>query len=159
MKNKDKEKKIVQMNVLSKTLSRLKHGKQSIVLCHGCFDLMHLGHIKHLQAAKEMGDVLVVTVTSDEHVKRGPGRPFFNERQRVESIAALDCVDYVAISPWPTAEEMLKLLKPDYYVKGGDFESAKADATGRLQKEEKVVKSLGESSRSPTRRFFLPRNS
>ena len=73
-----------------------------MVLCHGCFDLMHPGHIKYFQAAKRMGDVLAVTVTPDRYIDKGAGRPVFNENLRAESIAALECVDYVAINKWPT---------------------------------------------------------
>jgi len=135
--------KIKDLNKLSEIVSKLKKQGKKIVLCHGCFDLMHLGHIKHFQAAKKLGDVLIVTVTPDIYVKRGPGRPVFNERQRAESIASLECVDYVSINKWPTAEETIKTLKPDLYVKGGDFGSAKTDTTGRLLREEEVIKSIG----------------
>jgi len=135
--------KIKDLNTLSKIITKIKKQGKKIVLCHGCFDLMHFGHIKHLQAAKKMGDVLVVTITPDCYIKRGPGRPVFNEKQRADSIAALDCADYVAINQWPTAEETLKTIRPDLYVKGSDFESVKSDATGRLDREASVVKSIG----------------
>lgn len=143
MRGIDSSTKILDLNTLSKVVTKLKKQGKKIVHCHGCFDLMHIGHIKHFQAAKKMGDVLVVTITSDCYVKRGPGRPVFNEKLRAESIAALDCVDYVAINQWPTAEETLRILKPHFYVKGSDFESAESDTTGRLVREEEVVRSIG----------------
>ena len=133
--------KILDLNELAEKLSELKsHGKK-IVLCHGCFDLMHPGHIKYFQASKEMGDVLVVTVTPDQFVDKGPGRPVFGQNLRAESIAALECVDYVAVNRWPTAEETLRLLLPNYYVKGQEFEKLQ-DKTGKIQKEVEVVKEI-----------------
>ena len=134
--------KIIEFEVLTEKIKTLKSEKKKIVLCHGCFDLMHPGHIKYFQAAKKMGDILVVTVSPDVYVDKGPGRPVFNESLRAESIAALECVDYVAINRWPTAEETLRLLKPDYYVKGQEFESLE-DKTGKIQKEYEVVKEVG----------------
>jgi cytidyltransferase-like protein len=93
------------MAKLAEEIEQIKAQDKTIVLCHGCFDLMHPGHIKHFQAAKEMGDVLIVTVTADIYVDKGPGRPVFNQDLRVSSIAALECVDFAAINIWPTAEQ------------------------------------------------------
>jgi rfaE bifunctional protein nucleotidyltransferase chain/domain len=123
-------------------MKKLKNKGEKIVLCHGCFDLMHPGHIKHFQTAKKMGNILIVTVTPDIYVDKGPNRPVFNEKLRAESIAALECVDFVAINKWPTAEETLRLLRPDIYVKGQEFESME-DKTGKLQKEKKILKEIG----------------
>jgi len=134
--------KIVALEILAKKLVNVKLKGKKIVLCHGCFDLMHPGHIKYFQAAKKMGDILVVTVTPDIYVDKGPGRPVFNENIRVESIAALECVDYVAINMWPTAEETLKLLRPHIYVKGQEFQNLE-DKTGKIQKENKIVEEIG----------------
>lgn len=134
--------KVVKFDTLAKNLKNLKRAGKKIVLCHGCFDLMHPGHIKHFQAAKKMGDVLVVTVTPDKFVDKGSARPAFNQDLRVSSIAALECVDFACINKWPTAEEALKRIKPHIYVKGQEFESLK-DKTGKLQKELKVVKEIG----------------
>ena len=134
--------KIIEFEVLTGKIKTLKSEKKKIVLCHGCFDLMHPGHIKYFQAAKKMGDILIVTVSPDVYVDKGPGRPVFNQDLRAECIAALECVDYVALNKWPTAEETLRLLKPDYYVKGQEFESLE-DKTGKIQKEYEVVKEVG----------------
>ena len=90
-----------------------------------------------------MGDVLVVTITPDRYVNKGPGRPAFNEKLRAEAIAALNIVDYVAINEWPTAIKTIKLLKPDLYVKGPDYKDYKQDVTGNIQLEEDAVKSIG----------------
>jgi rfaE bifunctional protein nucleotidyltransferase chain/domain len=134
--------KVMKIEKLAKIVERLKSAGKKIVHCHGCFDLMHPGHIKYFQAAKKMGDVLVVTVSPDAYVDKGPGCPVFNEKLRAESIAALECVDYVAINKWPTAEETLMLLRPDYYVKGQEFEGLE-DKTGKIQREYAVVKEIG----------------
>jgi cytidyltransferase-like protein len=103
---------------------------------------MHPGHIKYFQAAKEMGDILVVTVTPDRYVDKGPGRPVFNQELRADSIAALACTDFVAVNLWPTAEETLRRLRPNVYVKGQEFANLQ-DKTGKIQKEYEVVKEIG----------------
>lgn len=133
--------KIVEFDHLIETLKQLRIEGKKIVLAHGCFDLMHPGHILHLQEAKKMGDVLVVTITPDIYLDKGPGRPVFNQNLRVSSIAALECVDFAAINKWTTAEETLKTLRPNIYVKGQEFENGK-DKTGKLQKELKIVNKI-----------------
>ncbi len=134
--------KILPLETVAEKVGALKKAGQKVVHCHGCFDLMHPGHIKYFQAARTFGDVLVVTVSPDRFVDKGPGRPAFNEMLRAESIAALECVAFVAINQWPTAEETLRLLRPDYYVKGQEFEKLE-DKTGKLQREVAVVKEVG----------------
>ncbi|HEY4717010.1 MAG TPA: adenylyltransferase/cytidyltransferase family protein [bacterium] len=138
--------KILELEELAKKIEVLKSEGKKIVLCHGCFDLMHPGHIKYFQAAKKMGDVLVVTVSPDIYVDKGDGRPVFNQTLRAESIAALECVDYVAINRWPTAVETLRLLRPNIYVKGQEFEN-KEDKTGKLQQEQEVLVEIGAEMR------------
>ena len=134
--------KILKLNELARLSGKNKAKGKKNVLCHGCFDLMHPGHIKYLQAAKKIGDILIVTITPDRYVDKGRGRPMFSQKLRAESIAALECVDYVAVNQWPTAEQTLRLLKPDYYVKGQEFENLN-DNTGKIQKEYKIVKEIG----------------
>lgn len=134
--------KIIGIDLLAKKVQELKANGKKVVHCHGCFDLMHPGHIKYFQASKEMGDILVVTLTPDIYVDKGPARPVFNQDLRAESIAALECVDYVAINKWQTAEETLRLLRPDIYVKGQEFEKLE-DKTGKIQREFKVVQEIG----------------
>ena len=138
--------KVIDLDELALKLNELRARGKRIIHCHGCFDLMHPGHIKYFQAAKKMGDVLVVTVTPDRYVDKGPGRPVFSETLRTESIAALECVNYVSINKWPTAEKTLRLIQPDYYVKGQEFENLD-DRTGKLQKEHEIVKELGAEMR------------
>jgi rfaE bifunctional protein nucleotidyltransferase chain/domain len=134
--------KIFDMDDLAPRIRELKAAGKRVVHCHGCFDFMHPGHIKYFQAAKKMGDVLVVTLTPDRFVDKGPGRPVFGQDLRAESIAALECVDFVSINKWPTAENTLRLLRPDIYVKGQEFEKLE-DKTGKIQKEYQVVREIG----------------
>jgi rfaE bifunctional protein nucleotidyltransferase chain/domain len=128
---------------LSERLAVLRSDGKKIVLCHGVFDLLHPGHLRHLQAARTRGDVLVVTVTPDHFVAKGPGRPVFNERLRAESLAALQCVDYVAVNEWPTAVETIQLLRPHAYVKGSDYRDRERDITGGISREEAAVRGVG----------------
>ena len=138
--------KIVELDYLAEKLSEYKRGGKKVVLCHGCFDLMDPGHIKYFQASKNMGDILVVTVTPDKYVDKGSGRPVFNQNLRAESIAALECVDYVSINLWATADKTLRMLKPDIYVKGQEFEKLE-DKTGKIQNEYKIVQEIGAEMR------------
>jgi len=133
---------VLEIQALAEKLRREKAAGKTIAMCHGCFDLMHPGHIKHFQAAKEMADVLVVTVTPDMYIDKGPDRPAFSQDLRADSIAALECVDYVAVNRWPTAEQTLRLLRPDIYVKGQEFENYD-DGTGKLQRELRIVEEIG----------------
>ncbi len=113
-----------------------------IVHAHGVFDLLHVGHIRHLEQAKELGDILVVTITPDRFVNKGPHRPAFNEKMRAHSLAALESVDYVGVTENPTSVETIKLLKPDIFVKGTEFKGFK-DITGAVSTEAEAVKSAG----------------
>lgn len=94
-----------------------------VVQCHGCFDLVHPGHVRHLQHAARQGDVLLVTVTADAGVGKGAGRPLFPASLRAENLAALDCVDWVYVNPEPTAEALLETVRPDVYIKGREYET------------------------------------
>lgn len=134
--------KILRMVDLAKAVERLRSAGKRIVLCHGVFDLLHIGHIRYLRGAREFGDVLVVTCTPDRFVDKGPGRPAFTEQLRVEALAALDCVDLAAINLWPTAEETLRMLRPDVYAKGSEFKNLE-DATGKIGREAAVVEEIG----------------
>ena len=99
--------KVMEIEQLAKLLQSLRAENKKIVNCHGVFDLLHIGHIRHLEQARRIGDILVVTITPDRYVDKGPHRPAFTETLRAETIASLSCVDYVAINQWPTAEETL----------------------------------------------------
>ena len=128
---------------LSEFVKTEKEKEKIIVQCHGVFDLLHIGHIRYLEQASRMGDILIVTLTPDQYVDKGPHRPAFTKNLRAEAIASLSCVDYVSINPWPTAEETIRLLKPHFYVKGSEFKNLSADMTGKIAKEEKVATEVG----------------
>ncbi len=135
--------KVLTLETLAELVNDLRANGKKIVHCHGVFDLLHIGHIRYFEQAREMGDVLVVTLTPDRFVDKGPHRPAFPENLRAEAIASLICVDYVAINSWPTAEETLRLLQPHYYVKGSEFKNISSDMTGKIGREEQVVREIG----------------
>ncbi|MFH1798601.1 MAG: PfkB family carbohydrate kinase [Candidatus Omnitrophota bacterium] len=136
-------KKIKPIKKIAEIIETYKKKGKKIVQCHGVFDLIHLGHIRHFNLAKKEGDVLVVTLTRDKYVKRGPGRPVFNEHLRAEALASLSITDYVGIVDSPTATSCINLLKPDIYAKGSDYKERDKDVTGKIYEEEQAVKSVG----------------
>ncbi len=100
--------KILSLEELSITLERHRTAGERIIHCHGVFDLLHIGHVRHFEQARKFGDVLVVTLTPDRFVNKGVGRPAFPEQLRAEFLAAITSVDYVAVNSWPTAVETIK---------------------------------------------------
>jgi len=120
-----------------------KFRNKKIILCHGVFDLFHAGHLYSLKKAKEHGDILIVSLTSDRFVKKAPNRPFFKFDQRADVIAGLSVVDYVLKSDFETAIDVIKFVKPKIYFKGPDYKDLKKDITGNIHKEIKAVKSVG----------------
>lgn len=114
-----------------------------VVLSHGVFDLLHFGHLRHLEAARQLGDVLLVTITADRHVNKGPGRPIFPAQVRAEMLAALGIVDGVAINEASLAVPVLEAVKPDVYVKGSDYAQPQDDVTGGISVEQRIVESFG----------------
>ena len=105
------------------TIAQEKRAGKSVVFTNGCFDILHAGHVRYLTEAKKLGDVLVVGLNSDESVRKlkGAGRPVNSEADRAEVLAGLRAVDHVVVFPEDTAEEMVRQLQPDVYVKGGDY--------------------------------------
>ena len=116
----------------------LRKGDKRVVFTNGCFDILHAGHVRYLQKARELGDCLVLGLNSDASVRRlkGPGRPVNNENDRAEVIGALKSVDYVTIFDEPTASELIALVKPPVYAKRGDY-------TLDTLPEAKIVQSYG----------------
>lgn len=135
--------KIFDIDSLTKIAHDLRQEGKKIVLCHGTFDLMHTGHIRYLQRARKEGDVLMVTVTADEFVNKGPGRPVFGEQLRAENLAALECVHYVAINHAATAVDPLEKIRPFLYVKGGEYRDNAGDLTGNIEREIAAVEKYG----------------
>jgi len=111
-----------------------------VVQCHGCFDIVHPGHIRYLQFARSQGDVLVVSITGDAGIDKEPQRPYIPEELRAENLAALELVDYVVVDSHPTAKALLGVIQPDVYVKGHEY--ATSDDPGFLA-ERAVVESYG----------------
>ena len=137
-----KNKKILNQDELSFLIKKYKSKRKKIVLCHGVFDLLHLGHIKYFEEAKSFGDILVVTVTSDKYVNKGPNRPAFNEQNRTEAIAALGIVDFVAINHDLNAVPAIKKLKPNFYCKGPDYKNSNNDTSGEIFNEINAIKKI-----------------
>ncbi len=123
----------------SKIIIELKKKKKIIGLCHGTFDLLHLGHIKHFKFAKNHCDILFVSVTHDKFVNKGFNRPIFNTSQRCEMLNSLDLIDHIIVSRCVTAEDTIRLIKPDLYFKGPDYKNNKKDSSGNIFKEKKLV--------------------
>ena len=107
------------------------------VLAHGCFDLLHVGHIRFLRAARALGDRLVVSITADAFINKGPGHPLFNQWQRQEILLGLRDVDEVYVSYESTGVTAINTICPDIYAKGGDY--ANGDISGQLELERKAV--------------------
>ena len=135
--------KIQNLDHLAEIISKLKLEGKKIVHCHGVFDLLHLGHIKHFEEAKTFGDILVVSITPDQFVNKGPGRPAFSTSNRLEALSALMSVDFVVANKWPSAEEIIKALKPNIYCKGPDYKNHLEDITGKISDEQEAVESIG----------------
>ena len=115
--------KIQDRSELATILQQAKSGGSVVVTTNGCFDVLHLGHLRYLQAARQLGDLLVVAVNSDSSVRelKGENRPLVPEEERAEMLAGLACVDYVVIFPELTPISLLSDLKPNIHVKGGDY--------------------------------------
>lgn len=137
------DKKIKSLDELIEVVAEFRKQGRKVVHCHGVFDLLHIGHIRYFRQAAQWGDVLVVTVSPDRFVDKGSHRPAFTEVLRAEAVASQDVVDFVAINQWPTAEELLRKLRPDVYVKGSDFKSIDSDPTGKLRLEAEVCEEIG----------------
>lgn len=131
--------KIIGLDRLPKLCRRTAIGPARIVLCCGVFDLFHHGHLLHLEAARREGNILVVAVTADRHVRKGPGHPINNQFWRAEMIASKNFVDWVIINDSPTAEPVIHALKPDVYAKGADYENPDDDITGKIDVEREAV--------------------
>ncbi len=137
------DKKILTLDELSAKSKECRDSGRKVVLCHGTFDLIHAGHIRYLKSARDEGDVLFVTVTADEFVNKGPGRPVFSQDLRVENLGFLSFVDFVAVNNAPTAVNVLSEVKPHAYVKGPDYKNMEDDITGNIHAEKKAVESHG----------------
>jgi rfaE bifunctional protein nucleotidyltransferase chain/domain len=135
--------KVLPLPSLGAITQELRARGRTIVLAHGSFDLLHIGHVRHLQAARSHGDVLVVTITADAFINKGPGRPVFPEGLRSEMLASLAIVDYVGIVAGPDAIPAIDAIKPNVYVKGQDYRNPEGDITGRIVAERDAAELYG----------------
>ncbi len=135
--------KIVSIEQLAAEVTRLRTEGRTVVMAHGVFDLLHIGHIRHFEAARAMGDALVVTITPDKFVNKGPHRPAFPAMLRAEAIAALDSVAFVAINRSQTAVDPIRRVRPNVYVKGADYRDAADDVTGGIRLERDAIEAVG----------------
>jgi rfaE bifunctional protein nucleotidyltransferase chain/domain len=130
--------KIIDMDALTKRSIELRATGKKLVATNGCFDLLHPGHVRYLQAARALGDALVVGLNGDESVRelKGPGRPINNERDRAEVLAALECVDFVTVFPELRATKFIQAAAPAIYAKGGDYspETLNSEESATLEK-------------------------
>ncbi|HLL72457.1 MAG TPA: adenylyltransferase/cytidyltransferase family protein [Pyrinomonadaceae bacterium] len=129
---------ILERNRLVARVAIARKNGARIVFANGCFDILHVGHVRYLEAAKALGDLLVVGINTDVQVRqlKGAGRPFVTERERAEIIASLRAVDLVTIFPEPTVEALLLAIRPDIHAKGTDY-------TADTVPEREVVRSYG----------------
>jgi D-glycero-beta-D-manno-heptose 1-phosphate adenylyltransferase len=130
MMNRDK---IISLDQLEQRAKALRAAGKKIVATNGCFDLLHVGHVRYLRTARALGDVLIVGINGDESVRglKGPSRPLNNQKDRAELLAALDSVDLVTIFPEERATKFLELAEPAVYVKGGDYKQETLNAEER----------------------------
>jgi len=135
-------KKILSFSVAQTMIDEFKQQHKKVGLCHGGYDLLHPGHIKHFESAKKLCDILIVSITSDRFVaeRKGKGRPIFTENLRAYSIAALASVDYVVISDYQRATDVIMQLKPSFYIKGPDFIHK---TTPGITEERQAIKNVG----------------
>ena len=136
---------VVTWDTLNAVVDAARAEGKRVVLTNGCFDLLHVGHVRGLRASRALGDVLVVGVNSDESVRglKGEGRPLVPQEERAEVLAALDAVDYVVIFDEPTAERLAATVRPAVYAKGGDYAAGGAAIDAQRLPEARVVAAHG----------------
>ena len=141
--------KILDIDMAIREISKIKSKNKTVGLCHGGFDLLHSGHIKHFESAKKICDYLFVSITSDKFVTslKGKGRPIFSDKLRAYSVASVQFVDYVLISDFKLGVEVINILKPSYYIKGPDYIN-KHDSD--INAERDAIKSVGGEIRYTT---------
>ncbi|VVB83564.1 FAD synthase [uncultured archaeon] len=134
--------KIVELNEAAVFASKLKSFGKKVGLCHGCFDLLHPGHVIHLESAKRLCDYLIVSLTADKFIRlrKGSGRPIFSETLRAYMVASLESVDCVIISDYEKGTEVIELIKPSCYIKGPDIINLDTPA---INEEREMIKKVG----------------
>ena len=136
--NKLKKNKVTNFEDLTRLRKIFKNKK--IGLAHGVFDLFHYGHLLHLEKAKSMCDILIISTTSDKYISKGPERPFYNANRRLKFLSSIDLVDFVLVSNYLSSVEVIRKLRPDFYFKGQEYANFGADHTEKIKKEIDAVK-------------------
>ena len=128
--------KILERNALKDKLEELRKKGKKIAFTNGCFDILHVGHVRYLREAKKTADVLVLAINSDSSIRsiKGEKRPLMNEKERAEILAALECIDFVTIFHELTPLELINYLKPDILIKGGDWPEEKVVGREEIKK-------------------------
>ncbi len=134
--------KIKTLEELSFLVQKLKTEGKKIAWSHGVYDLLHAGHIHHLIEGKKHGDVLVVSITPDRFIKKGEGRPRFNQAERANFLSALECVDFVCVNDFPDSVDVIKALQPNIYLKGEDVKEKANNPQDNLYKEIQLLRSF-----------------
>ena len=135
---------IKNISELKKKGNEFKKKNSKVVLVHGVFDLIHPGHIDYFKEAKSYGDILIASLTSDKYVKKGFNKPYFKENERLKFLSSIEYVDFVILNNDKDSVNIIKNLKPDFYVKGPDYKKKGGDIAGNLDKEEgQVLKNRG----------------
>jgi rfaE bifunctional protein nucleotidyltransferase chain/domain len=137
------ENKIISLEQFAEIRKHIKNKGETIVLCHGVYDLVHYGHIEHLKEAHSQGDILVVSITASKYVNKGPGRPYFTDEQRLQFLASLEVVDYVILSEAVTVHKVVEYVQPDFYVKGQEYAVSEDDITANIDAEVECVRKYG----------------
>lgn len=135
--------KIVAFEDAAALCAKLRAEGKVIVHCHGTFDLIHPGHIVHFEEAKALGQILVVTITAEKFVNKGPGRPYFNDHLRSRWLAALECVDHVVVVPYPAAVEAIECVRAKFYCKGREYADPLTDLTNNIGDDILAVQRVG----------------
>jgi rfaE bifunctional protein nucleotidyltransferase chain/domain len=127
-------------NIIQKEINKIRKKGKTVGLCHGVFDLIHYGHIKHFESAKKNCDYLFVSITSDEYIRKGPNRPIHNNNERIKFLQSLKFIDCVFIANGESGVDSINLIKPDFYFKGSDYKNNKLDKTKKIFQEIDAVK-------------------
>lgn len=135
--------KIISHEELETVVQSLRLRGLRIAMCHGVFDLLHPGHFAHFRAAKSIADIVIVSVTSDRHVNKGPQRPIFDITTRLSYLSDLDTIDLVVVSDFSSAVENIRIIKPDFYLKDQEYANFDDDITGMIKAEVEAVRSNG----------------
>jgi rfaE bifunctional protein nucleotidyltransferase chain/domain len=135
--------KIIKRVSLKNNLLKFREEGLSIGLMHGTFDLLHSGHLLYFKEGASLADITVVTITSDQFIKKGPGRPLFCEEERAAQVASICWIDYVSVNDSSTAVNLLDEIRPDIYIKGPDYKNHDEDPTGMIRNEVEIVEGYG----------------